>query len=268
MILSENKSYFQFELLKKFKDLQHFSTTIHGGVSIGNYATLNLGLYSGDSIESVSENRNRLCSFFHIDEENLYTPYQTHEDKILIIDDNFIEQTDLEKSKLLHGIDAIITNQKGIGIAVGTADCVPILLYDSKLQLLAAIHAGWRGTALKIVSKTISIMKEKFGSNPANIIAGIAPSISREYFEVGDEVVEAFEKAGFSTEDIGYRCAESGKIHLDLWFANEFLLFKSGIPIENIETSGLCTYSNPELFFSARRQGISSGRMLTGGIIL
>lgn len=268
MILSENKSYFQFELLAKFEKLQHFTTTINGGVSEENYATFNLGLYSGDRIEYISQNRDKLCSFFHIEEENLFTPYQTHEDKILIIDDSFSEKSDLEKSKLLHGKDSLITNQKNICIAVGTADCVPVILYDPKLQVFAVVHAGWRGTVSKLVSKTIWKMRETFDCNPKNMIAGIAPSISCEYFEVGDDVVDSFEKAGFSIEDIGYRNAETGKIHLNLWLANEMMLFANGLPIENIETSGLCTYSNPELFFSARRQGISSGRMLTGGILL
>lgn len=268
MILSGNKSFFQFELLSRFNKLQHFTTTINGGVSNGNYTAFNLGLYSGDNIEHISQNRDKLCSFFDIEEDALYTPYQTHEDNILIIDDSFLRKPDLEKSELLHGIDSVITNQKNIGIAVGTADCVPVILYDPQSHILAAVHAGWRGTAAKLVSKTILKMQEAFDSNPKNLIAGIAPSISCEYFEVGDEVVEAFEKAGFPIDDIGYRNAETGKIHLNLWLANELLLFKCGIPIENIETAGLCTYSNPDLLFSARRQGIDSGRMLTGGILL
>lgn len=268
MIFSDNNSLLQFESFTKYDSLTHFSTTTSGGVSSGNYATFNLGIHSGDQIECVAENRNRLADILNIAEENLITPYQTHEDKTAIIDESFLSKSDLEKSNLLHGIDALITNQRGICIGVSTADCVPILAYDPTKQVLAAIHAGWRSTVAKLPSKVISIMSEKFGCNPSDIIVGIAPSISKEYFEIGDEVLEAFDKAGFPIEDISYRNSQTGKMHIDLWMANELMLILSGVSFSNIEISGLCTYSNPELFFSARRQGIRSGRMLTGGILL
>ncbi|MEN9918302.1 MAG: peptidoglycan editing factor PgeF [Bacteroidota bacterium] len=256
-----------FNIFEKHTELFGFTTTIAGGVSKGNYASFNLGMYGGDEIASVAQNREHLSSALGIEEENLITPYQTHEDKILVVDSSFLEATDLEKSKLSYAIDAIITNKKNIGIGVGTADCVPILLYDPAKQVLAAVHAGWRGTVLKIAKKTVEKMIERFGCEADNIIAGIGPSISCEYFEVGDEVVETFNKSDFQIQDIGYKNEATGKMHLDLWKANQFLLVQSGISIDNIEISGLCTYSNPSLFFSARRQTIHSGRMITGGVL-
>lgn len=258
----------QFESLSTFDSLLHFSTTIKGGVSRGNYASFNLGIYSGDDLENVSENRDRLALMLDLPSENLIFPYQTHGDSVCIIDKEFIAQNKEEQLQLLNGVDALITSQVGICIGVGTADCVPILIFDPKNKVLAAIHAGWRGTVKKISSKVVEIMKTKFNSNPSDLKVGIAPSISPDYFEVGDEVVDEFAHAGFLIDDIGYYNFETNKFHVDLWHANELLLSQSGIRFDNIEVAGLCTYFNAEMFFSARRQGIHSGRLITGGVLI
>lgn len=257
----------QFESLNAYDSLLHFSTTIDGGVSTGNYTSFNLGLYSGDSVDNVMENRNRLASMLDISPENLKFPYQTHGDGICIIDTEFMSKNKDEQSKLLHGVDAVITNQKNICIGIGTADCVPILIYDPVNKVLAAIHAGWRGTVAKLASKVVDIMKSTYKSNPAKLVAGIAPSISPDHFEVGNEVVDEFARAGFLIDDIGYYDFNTTKFHVDLWFANELLLTQSGIPFESIEVAGICTYAHGDQFFSARRQGIHSGRLITGGIL-
>ncbi|MDU1889829.1 MAG: peptidoglycan editing factor PgeF [Dysgonomonas sp.] len=257
----------QFESLKK-DNLCHFSTTIKGGVSVGAYTSLNLGLYSGDQIENVVENRNLLSKFLGISTTNLYIPYQTHDDKILIIDDDFLQLTENEREEKLKGIDALITDKEGIAIAVTTADCVPILLFDPAKNIIAAVHAGWKGTVAKIAGKTVAKMVEYYGSKPSDLQAGIAPCISQECFEVGEEVVAKFMQAGFPVDKIGYRNTESGKMHIDLQSANEIILIEAGLKKVNIEIANLCTYSNPDKFFSARRQTIHSGRMITGGFIL
>ncbi|NDV94716.1 peptidoglycan editing factor PgeF [Dysgonomonas sp. 521] len=249
-------------------NLFNFSTTIHGGASTGTYASLNLSPYSGDDPESVNENQEHLANIIGISVENLYLPYQTHNDRIQIIDEAFLYKSDLEKASLMNGVDALITDRKDICIGVTTADCVPILIYDTKRHILAAVHAGWKGTVAKIVRKTILKMMERFDSNPKHLLAGIGPCISQKHFEVGEEVVEAFIQAGFSIGDIAYRNHVSGKMHINLEAANGLLLAEAGIPIGNIEKAGLCTYSNPELLFSARRQTIHSGRIVTGGILL
>lgn len=264
-----NRKGIEFLQFKSFpkENLFHFTTTIKGGVSEDNYATFNLGRYSGDDIEHITENRQRLADMLNIDEENIYVPYQTHGDKILIIDEKLLSQTDLEKSKLLNGIDALITDQKNICIGITTADCVPVLLFDPIKNILAAIHAGWKGTVQYIAAKTAYRMVNDFHCKPEDIVAGIAPSISPEYFEVGDEVFDAFAQAGFDMDEISFRNADTGKYHIDLWEANRVQLVESGILINNIKLSNLCTYRESELFFSARRQTIHSGRMITGGIL-
>ena len=244
-----------------------FATTTQGGISTGAYASLNLSPYSGDDTDCVSENQERLADEINVSIEDLYIPYQTHKDKVAIIDKDFLQRSDFEKAKHLNGIDALITNQKDICIGVTTADCVPILIFDPVQHVLAAIHAGWKGTVARIAEKTIEKMTEQFGCKPQDLVAGIAPCISQKHFEVGDEVVEAFIQTGFIITDIAYRNTESGKMHIDLELANKLLLIEAGIDKNNIEIANLCTYSHPELFFSARRQTINSGRILTGGVL-
>lgn len=256
-----------FNKLSPYKLLVHFSTTIEGGVSEGYYSSLNLGLYSGDKPENVCENRKRLSDQFGFDVDLLYTPYQTHEDKILVIDENFLSQSTNEKQQALNEIDAVVTDQKNIAIGISTADCVPILIYDPIKHVFAAIHAGWRGPVAKIVSKTILRMEKEYGSSPTTLLVAIGPAISRKYFEVGNEVVEQFRVNGFSINDISYMNNQTGKRHIDLKLANKTLLSESGISADNIEVSEYCTYSDSDLFFSARRQTVYSGRMITGGML-
>lgn len=248
-------------------ELTHFTTTISGGVSEGSYGRFNLSLYSGDDIDAVAENRERLAEALGIHEEDILVPYQTHENKVLLIDEAFLEKSDLDKVKLLNGVDALITNQKKVCIAITTADCVPVLLYDPVKNVFAAVHAGWKGTVLRIVEKVLDTMVATFGSLPSDIKAGIGPCISQPHFEVGEEVVLAFTEADFPMDRIGIRNQTSNKMHINLSLANQYSLIKKGLLPEHIEVSNLCTFANPDKFFSARRQTIHSGRMLTGGFL-
>lgn len=257
----------EFEELKKHKSLKHFSTTINGGFSSGNYHSFNLSPYSGDDLQSYNKNSVELSKMLGIEMQRIYIPYQVHGNKVCVIDKKFLSASTEKQKELLSGIDALITNEKNIGIGVTTADCVPILLFDPYRQVFAVIHAGWRGTVANITGLVVEIMKERFFCKPTQLLAGMAPSICKNCFEVGDEVVEAFDKSLFPMQDIRFDKQETGKKHIDLWKANRWLLQKSGIATENIEISGLCTYTNSDLFFSARRQTIHSGRMLTGGLM-
>ncbi len=146
--------------------------------------------------------------------------------------------------------DAVITDIPGLTLAVKTADCIPILLYDNKQCLVAAVHAGWRGTVSRIVEKAIECM----GSQGKDLHAIIGPGISLDAFEVGYEVYTAFYDAGFPM----MRIAEKReKWHIDLWQANAWLLEKCNVT--NIYIDGTCTFSSPD-FYSARRDTIDTGR--------
>lgn len=152
--------------------------------------------------------------------------------------------------------DAVITDVPGLCVAVKTADCVPVLLYtDGEAPIVAAVHAGWRGTVARIVQKTLEKMAlcDKFTSF-SECHAIIGPGISQESFEVGDEVYEAFREAAFPMERISSR---EEKWHLDLWEANKWLLEEMGV--KDIYVSGIDTMTSPE-WYSARRETINTGR--------
>ena len=162
---------------------------------------------------------------------------------------------------MLQGIDALVADRPGICLCISTADCIPILLYDRKHQAIAAVHAGWRGTVNFIVGHALERMRILYGTDGADISAVIGPGISLAAFEVGDEVYEAFRLAGFPMDRIARK---QEKWHIDLPEANRLQLLDFGVPSAAIETAGICTYTHCDDFFSARRLGIRSGRMLTG----
>lgn len=149
-------------------------------------------------------------------------------------------------------------------IGVSTADCIPILLYDPEHHAAAAVHAGWRGTVMRIAEKSIRQMTLDYGTRPELLEAVIGPGISQEAFEVGDEVYDAFREAGFPMSEIARK---QEKWHIDLWAANYLQLENCGLRINHIQVSGICTYRHCEEYFSARRLGIASGRIFTGIIL-
>jgi len=253
-----------FSNLEKYNKITHFISTRHGGVSTGNYATLNLSEYAGDDLVAVQKNREILCNSLEISTGDLYVPFQVHGDRIALLDRHFISSSIKHRRDYLLGVDALVTDISGITIAVSTADCVPILLYAPDKNLIAAVHAGWRGTVQRIVEKTVRFMQDYAGCDVKQMIAGIGPSISMESFEVGKEVVDAFIDAGMDIRSIYKRNEQSGKAHIDLWKANEIQLLDAGLNGTHIELASLCTYINHEDFFSARRLGINSGRFLSG----
>ncbi len=245
-------------------------STMRGGGS-GNYGGSNITHYCGDKPEHVSECRHELCTLLGINGTNLILPHQTHGNEVLCIDDSFMHMTPEEQQRGLYGIDAVVTALPHICIGVSTADCIPLLLYDSCREVIAAIHAGWRGTVSRIVRHCIMTMTERYGCSPEDINAVIAPGISLEAFEVGDEVYRAFEEQGFCMQRIAkrYPAADGGtKWHIDLWEANRMQLVECGVSEEKIDVSGICTYTRHEEFFSARRLGIESGRIFNGIIIV
>jgi len=250
-------SFLQFSLFKKFKRIKHFITTRNGGVSKGNYASLNLGMKSGDDHLLVTENRALLASALGIETNTLIFPDQCHTDKVGIIDDH-------PDNNQLKETDALVTNKKNRCLCILTADCVPVLLYDTKNNVIAAVHAGWRGTIQMIVSRTVETMMHSFASDPLNICAGIGPAISQTVYEVGEDVAQKFREIFGATSGIISMNAEIGKNHINLQLANKILLEKTGILPGNMNILNYCTFSNPDLFFSARHDGINSGRFATG----
>lgn len=189
-------------------------------------------------------------------------PHQVHEDRIVVVDRRDMTRDDLE------GVDALICAMDDFAIGVRTADCVPVLLYDTEHRVVAAVHSGWRGTIKRISQKTIRVMTREFGTQPENVKAVIGPSIGPDSFQVGEEVVEEFRRAGFPDAGVVSNRGEKmvgtmkGGWHIDLWVANVLLLEEIGVRLENIQVAGICTYESNDMFFSARHEGRKCGRII------
>ena len=248
-----------FDLLNKFSKIAHFCTTRQGGVSVGNYASMNMSPFSGDNVEHQSENLNLLKK--KLNSTDLIIPFQTHGTEIGIINEDFIQKNFAERADLLNGVDALITKEPNVCIGVTTADCVPLIFYDPQMEVIAVAHAGWRGTCGRIAEKVVKRMQEEFGSHPQHINVVIGPSISGTVYNVGNELIDNFSSAGFPVAEIFNTNNEL--IYLDLWKANQWLLESMGVPADHIQISEICTYTQHEKFFSARRLGLKSGRMLS-----
>jgi YfiH family protein len=215
--------------------------------------------FTGDSKDIFENNRALLAEKLMIKPDQLVFPRQTHTNcvaEILDIPENEIKET-----------DALVTNQTGICLCVQTADCVPILLFDPVNIVIAAVHAGWRGTVKKIVEITVQKMVQKYNSSPENIFAAIGPSISPEIYEVGNKVVEEVKKS-IPNAGILLHKNSSGKFHFNLWEANRQILLGNGLAEKNIEILGECSFTESNKYFSARKEGIATGRMVSGIMIL
>lgn len=265
--LAENRKMLRYEVLSSYPNISGFVTTRHGGCSQGDYTSFNCTPYTGDHAECVQRNQEMLCSSLPQHPKELIIPYQTHDTKILAIDEAYLQANKEKRHTLLQGIDALITCEPGYCLCISTADCIPILLYDRVHQAIAAIHAGWRGTVNYILEHTLNKMRTLYGTDGKDIIACIGPGISLPAFEVGDEVYEAFRENGFQMKYISEWKPATHKYHIDLWAANRIQLLDFGVPSAQIETAGICTFTQHEDFFSARRQGIKSGRILSGIMI-
>ncbi len=264
----EHPEILQFESFLRFNHITHFSTTRSGGCSLNTFESFNLSEYSGDQEEHVVENREKLCNILQLNSQKLFVPFQSHGTGIFVIEDHFMDLSEAERKIELQNKDALITARKDVCIGVTTADCVPVLLYAEDKNVIGAVHAGWRGTQQFILQKTVQKMIHDFGCHPSNIHAAIGPSICCEAFEVGDEVYESFQEAGFEMQSISHKNPPTGKYHIDLQEANCQQLINSGVLRQQIEISGICTHTNSDRFFSARKLGIKSGRMLTGICLL
>jgi len=234
------------ELFKRYDNLKFGFSTKIGGVSPPPL-NLNLSYSTGDKPENVKINRRLFFKKLDIDEERVTFQKQVHSSNVRYS----------ELPQFIDGCDAIYTDKKNNFLAVSVADCIPVFLYSPETNVIAGIHAGWKGTSAEIVFSTISKLKQDYHINCKKLLAYIGPGICLDHYEVGNEVAELF------NEDEKKQYGD--KYLLDLKKANFNQLVKSGLSEENIETSELCTYCNPGLFHSYRRDGLKAGRML--GII-
>lgn len=233
-----------------------FSTRT-GGASPMPHDALNLAGFTDDTAANILENRRRFLRLFK-DEWTLATCWQVHSAEARVVRDVQSARSDTEQC------DALLTDMPNVLLGVKTADCVPVILGDRRTGAAAAIHAGWRGTLATIVSQTLRRMHDEFGTQAGDIRAGIGPAARACCYEVGPEIVNAFQER-FSNCDELFTATRSGHARIDLQRANRNQLIAAGVLAERIHTAPLCTMCRTDLFFSYRREknaGNSVGRLL------
>lgn len=260
----EGVSIFQFGKLSVFNELVHFISSRKGGISEGNFSSLNIGFHVGDDNFRVLQNRRILSDAIGIDLMKFTFANQCHSSNIAIVNDNSRGKGALEIDTALFNTDGMITNVKNLCLCVQVADCVPVLLYDPVEGVIASLHAGWKGAARKIVQEAIRKMVQNYGSRAENIYAGLGPSNGPCCYEVGDDVCREAKAAFGSVKDIIKPSTTPGKHIFDQWEANTRQLREAGVPEGHIEVSGICSQCHADTFFSARAgQGIT-GRYMAG----
>ena len=234
--------------------LQHGFSTRKGGVSKEHLASLNLSFSVEDAKENVLENFRRIGERFGKTPEDVVLSKQSHETKVLKVGTKD-RGKGITKDRDYEGIDALITDEKGIILSCFSADCVPILFYDPIHKAVGACHSGWRGTKGKILQNVVEEMRKHFSSNPAEILVAIGPSICKEQYVVSEDLalsfLEDYPDLGEDTASPIQRISKD-KFQLDLWDLNRRIALDCGIKEEHISISGYCTMENPELFFSHR----------------
>lgn len=225
----------------------HCFTTRYGGVSTGQFSTLNLGTSRGDSMENVLRNYEILGAAVGFSPEDVVHTWQEHTDTILRVG-----KADCGKGLFRNQpevCDGLITDEPGVALVCFAADCTPVLLFDPVKNVAAAVHAGWRGTANGIVRKAVEKMAREFGSNPADIGAAIGPCISQCCFETDLDVPQAMLTA-FGPEANAYIEKRGEKYFVDNKGLNRLWLTRMGVT--NIDVSQDCTMCQPERFWSHR----------------
>lgn len=263
-VLEENTDYvpyLEYPMLKNTGIVRHGFSTRLGGVSEGYYASMNLSFDRGDRKEAVAENFRRIGEALGVRCEDMVLSRQTHTTNVRIV-------TDADRGKGITrerdytDVDGLVTNVPGICLVTSYADCVPLFFVDSVKKVIGLSHSGWRGTVGKIGRKTVELMHERFGSDPADILAAVGPSVCMDCYEVSSDVIEKFKEAFPENcwEQLFYEKPD-GKYQLDLWKANELIFLESGILPEHIAVTNVCTHCNSDILYSHRAAGDKRGNL-------
>lgn len=255
--------YFTFSALSKLPFIRHGFSTKLGGVSTGQFATMNFDrkvVDAYDDPDKVLENFRRMADSIGFDLNSVVLSKQVHKTNIRLVD-----EADRGKGLLIprdyDEIDGLITNRPNITLVTKYADCVPLFFADLVKKAIGLAHSGWRGTVAKIGRITVEEMGKAFGSEPKDIIAVIGPSICKSCYEIAGNTVEEFKKAFPAEQDNILTLSDNGKYLCDLWAANRCVLAEAGIPSSNIHISGVCTSCNSDILFSHRKTNGKRGSL-------
>lgn len=242
-------NYYQFDSFDRA--LYQAVFTRKGGASPEPWASLNMGGTVGDDRRNVNENRQRALTALRRDLNNVYDVWQVHGTEVVIAR---VPRTPPEPHSKA---DAILTDQPGLTLMMRFADCVPIFLHDPIRHVAGIVHAGWLGTVLGTALASVQAMQAEFGSDPANLLAGIGPSIGPDHYEIGADVVLRVRQA-FGIDTSGLLAERGEHTYLNLWAANRLQLERAGV--KQIEIAGLCTACHIDDWFSHRAEHGRTGR--------
>lgn len=251
--------YIRFKNLDKYSDiLVHGFTTRRGGVSEGEYESLNMAFNKKDKRENVEENYRRVAKALGIDTENMVLSNQVHDNKIHIVTEADRGKGIYKQSDII-GIDGLMTDKPDVALVTFYADCVPVFLFDPVKRVIALVHSGWRSTLKEISKEAVIKMKKEFGCDQSDIEVAIGPSIGQCCFEVGEEVYEEFINT-FKW------CEPYCKKVQDKWFIDLHSIIKTSLKTEGIEEdkiliAGVCTKCNKDVFFSHRGDNGKTGTL-------
>lgn len=252
-------AYLTFNELEEVPFIKHAFSTRLGGVSVGEFNSMNMSFNRGDDENNVTENYKRLCSAIGVDFKNLVASAQDHHTFVRRVT-SAEKGIGIYKPRDMESVDALITNERETALVTYFADCTPLMFVDMKNRAIGAAHAGWRGTVGRIGAETVKRMGEEFGTDPKNVIVTIGPAINKCCYEVDEPVIEKFRELGLNDDRFIFPKA-NGKYMLDLLETNRQILTTAGIPEENITISDVCTSCNHDLIWSHRATGGKRGGM-------
>ncbi len=252
---SEGVPWIEFPNLTKTGIVRNAFSTRIGGVSQGIFQSMNLSFKQKDDPERVMENYRLLAESAGLNIENMVLSDQTHTTNIRRVTEED-RGKGITRPQDYHDIDGLITDVHGLCLVTSFADCVPLYFVDPVRQAIGMSHSGWRGTAARMGAKTIMAMSEAFGTDPADLVCAVGPSICQKCYEVSEDVAEAFYES-FKNEqaDAILLNKGGGKYQLDLWKANALILTNAGVRPENIAVTDVCTSCCDRLLWSHRKTG-------------
>jgi len=243
----ENIRYFKFDTLQA----RHAIFTRRGGLSPAPWNSLNVGGTVGDERDRVRANRNLSLQALGCDPASVFDVWQVHGADVVHA------SAPRPEGESLRQADIILTDQPDLTLYMRFADCVPLLFQDARKGIVGVAHAGWMGTLRDVAKSTVTAMHKEYGSNPADIVAGIGPSIGPDHYEIGSDVIlQVMQK--FENESDRVLRSHNGRIHFDLWKANQMLLERAGVGL--IEVAGICTACHTRDWFSHRAEKGRTGR--------
>jgi YfiH family protein len=256
--------YFQFGHFSHYPVLAHAVFSRQGGLSAAPYESLNTGLSVGDDRPTVYANRRLLSQALGRPDWPIATSWIVHGAEVIEVGAEWkLDHDELRDPGFRRRGDALMTQEPGVFLLISFADCLPVLYFDPVQRVVALTHAGWRGTSLGIAGQTVQALAERFGSRPADLLVGLAPAIGPCCYEVGPDVLEAFERAPHLMQSAAFQPHADGRADrwmLDLKETNRQQLLAAGVAPEHIEIMPFCTACRTDLFFSHRREQGKTGR--------